>query len=226
MSEPSNRKMILGPDCRINGELRVRGDLQVDCQCDGLIIVDGTLEVRETGRMKGRIRAGAARIGGVVEGEIVGEQGVAVIAGATVTGRIYSTRLLTVKGATLRAEVCIGPEALAEAPAWAQIDEELAQPTRAAQADTEADTQEDCETEAEPMTLNVTPPAEEEEVETAEQAAPAEEKTESPVPEPALAQESDVTPINTVPTSIRALLQRRPRRIGKGAAGMHVRQSA
>ncbi|MEX2214433.1 MAG: polymer-forming cytoskeletal protein [Phycisphaeraceae bacterium] len=228
MSEPSNSRTVLGPQCRFNGHLYIRGDLQVDCECNGLILVDGTLEVREAGRMNGRIRAGAARISGTIDGDIVGEQGVAVIAGAHVTGRIYSTRLLTAKGATLRAEVFVGPEALAEAPAWAQLDERLTGKPAVGEDDVEGPPKQN-----EPAIAAVSEETSHEEQ--AHEPAPSlgvirhESAEELPAEEQELTEAVQSNGVNTVPTSIRAVLQRRPRMIGKGAAAMQplsIRQSA
>ena len=119
MAATSTTKTILGADCRIKGELHLDGDLELHCQCSGSIHVGGTLDLRETARVQGLARAGAVRVAGIFEGDLVGEQGIALLEGAQVSGRIFAPRLLAVKGATLRAEVCIGPAALNEAPGHA-----------------------------------------------------------------------------------------------------------
>lgn len=123
MAQPGANHMVLGPDCWIKGQMNIGGDLQLHGTFEGEIHVGGTMEVRETATLKGLARAGAMRVSGRVDADLVGEQGVALLEGCHVTGRIFSPRLLAVKGATLRGEVNIGPDALSQAPgeAWPQV---------------------------------------------------------------------------------------------------------
>lgn len=233
MAQNLSTKTILGADCRIKGELHLDGDLELHCQCDGTIHVGGTLDLRESARVQGLARAGAVRVAGIFEGDLVGEQGIALLEGSQVTGRIFAPRLLAVKGATLRAQVCIGPAALNEAPGRATQGKPMATPMpmveepaaipEPALPDFEPvveapsivsemrknhDTDDAMESAQSQPAVSVAAALDDademndvvnEEVNTQEPAAPI-----AAAPE----QEADVT---TVPNSIRAVLQRRPR---------------
>lgn len=226
MAQTLSTKTILGADCRIKGELHLDGDLELHCQCDGTIHVGGTLDLRESARVQGLARAGAVRVAGIFEGDLVGEQGIALLEGSQVTGRIFAPRLLAVKGATLRAQVCIGPAALNEAPGRATQSKPMATPMpmveesaaipEPALPDFEPVMEAPCvvnemhdaieisESQPAVSVAAALDDADEmndvvnEEMDTQEPAAPV----------VAPQQESDVT---TVPNSIRAVLQRRPR---------------
>lgn len=221
MAQTLSTKTILGTDCRIKGELHLDGDLEVHCECSGSIHVGGTLDLRDSAKVQGLARAGAVRVSGVFDGDLVGEQGIALLEGSRVSGRIFSPRLLAVKGATLNAVVCIGPMALQEAPGQATPGKSAATPMPV--VDEPAAIAEAALPELEPV-------VEEPQVVTAKQqtieipeSQPAvsfaaafddademtrEEPTPAPIADASAGQDADVT---TVPDSIRAVLQRRPR---------------
>lgn len=211
-SKPDVNKIVLGPQCWIKGQMRVDGDLQMLGQYEGEMHVGGTLEVCESATVKGIVRAGAARVSGKVEADLIAEQGIALLAGCHVTGRLFSPRILAVKGATVRAEVCIGPDAVAQADALnlyacqaaavgADKDEVLCEQDDAAQAQEGNDTGADLHTDIEESMSHVT-------------------QTPAPMSVAAAMDDADdeceleaqpVADISTVPQSIRAVLQRRPR---------------
>lgn len=122
-------KTVLGPDCRISGELTLDNDALIMGQFTGTLRVAGTLELSESSQVSGMIIAGALRLAGHAEADVVAEDAVELLPGAQLVGQIYTTRLNVVEGATFQGDVCIGPKAIQAAKeALKQTDEQDTQP--------------------------------------------------------------------------------------------------
>jgi len=72
-------------------------------------------ELSESSNVSGTVIAGAARLGGQADADIVAEHGVELLAGAQLAGRLFTTRLSIVDGASFAGEVVVGPKAMAAA---------------------------------------------------------------------------------------------------------------
>lgn len=112
MSEAQTSKTVLGPDCRISGELALDNDALIMGQFTGTLRVTGTLELSESSQVSGTIIAGALRLAGHAEADVVAEAAVELLPGAHLVGQIYTSRLNVVEGATFQGDVCVGPKAI------------------------------------------------------------------------------------------------------------------
>lgn len=115
MSDKSEKQTVLGPECRISGEMSLDGDAVVMGQFHGTLRVGGMLEVAESAFVSGTIITGALRLGGRAEADVVAEHGAELLAGCELTGRLYTNRLSVVDGAAFEGEVVVGPKAMAAA---------------------------------------------------------------------------------------------------------------
>ncbi len=113
----SSSKTVLGADCRITGELALDNDAVIMGQFKGTLRVSGVLEVTDSARVSGTIVAGAVRVSGRIEANVVAEHGVELLAGGHLNGQLYTTTLSVVEGAILQSEVCVGPKAMQAAGA-------------------------------------------------------------------------------------------------------------
>ncbi len=112
MSDARTSKTVLGPDCRISGELTLDNDALIMGQFTGTLRVTGTLELSESSQVSGMIIAGALRLAGHAEADVVVEDAVELLPGAQLVGQLYTSRLNIVEGATFQGDVCVGPKAI------------------------------------------------------------------------------------------------------------------
>jgi cytoskeletal protein CcmA (bactofilin family) len=112
MSDARTNKTVLGPDCRISGELALDNDALIMGQFTGTLRVSGTLELSESSQVSGMIIAGALRLAGHAEADVVAEDAVELLPGAELIGQLYTSRLNIVEGATFQGDVCVGPKAI------------------------------------------------------------------------------------------------------------------
>jgi cytoskeletal protein CcmA (bactofilin family) len=112
MSDARTSKTVLGPDCRISGELTLDNDALIMGQFTGTLRVTGTLELSESSQVSGMIIAGALRLAGQAEADVVAEDAVELLPGAQLVGQLYTSRLNVVEGATFQGDVCVGPKAI------------------------------------------------------------------------------------------------------------------
>ena len=125
MSDARTSKTVLGPDCRISGELTLDNDALIMGHFTGTLRVTGTLELSESSQVSGMIIAGALRLAGHAEADVVAEDAVELLPGAQLVGQLYTSRLNVVEGATFQGDVCVGPKAIQAAKeALKQTDEQ------------------------------------------------------------------------------------------------------
>lgn len=91
MSEQKINKTVLGADCKLTGELQLDSDAVVLGQFKGTLRVNGVLEIGETAHVTGGIIAGAIRIAGQVDAEVLRVGGVCDV---TSTGKITGTMIV------------------------------------------------------------------------------------------------------------------------------------
>lgn len=125
MSENKRNKTVLGPDCKISGELTLDNDALIMGQFTGTLRVTGTLELSETAVIKGTIIAGMLRLAGKAEADVVAEHGCELLPGAQLMGQLYTSHLNVIEGAVFQGDVCVGPKAIqAATEALGQVEEE------------------------------------------------------------------------------------------------------
>lgn len=115
MGEGTRNKTVLGPDCKISGELTLDNDAVIMGQFTGTLRVTGMLELTESSQINGTIIAGTLRMAGKAEADVVAEQGCELMPGAQLLGQLYTSHLNVIEGAVFQGDVCVGPKAIAAA---------------------------------------------------------------------------------------------------------------
>lgn len=124
MGEATRNKTVLGPDCKISGELTLDNDAVIMGQFTGTLRVTGMLELTESSQINGTIIAGTLRMGGKAEADVVAEHGCELMPGAQLLGQLYTSHLNVIEGAVFQGDVCVGPKAIqAAGEAFAQQDQ-------------------------------------------------------------------------------------------------------
>ena len=112
MSESMKNKTVLGPDCRISGELSLDNDAVIMGQFKGTLRVSGTLELADSADVSGTIIVGQLRLSGRADADVIAENGIELLPGAQLSGQIFTSMLNVVEGASFQGDVSIGPKAL------------------------------------------------------------------------------------------------------------------
>lgn len=112
MQEQIKSKTVLGPDCRISGELSLDNDAVIMGTFSGTLRVSGMLELTDSSQVSGTIIVGTLRLAGRAEADVVAEDGVELLPGATLIGQLFTSRLNVVDGAMFQGDVCVGPKAM------------------------------------------------------------------------------------------------------------------
>ena len=115
MGEATRNKTVLGPDCKISGELTLDNDAVIMGTFTGTLRVTGMLELTESSQINGTIIAGTLRMAGKAEADVVAEQGCELMPGAQLLGQLYTSHLNVIEGAVFQGDVCVGPKAIAAA---------------------------------------------------------------------------------------------------------------
>ena len=118
MSEAKTTKTILGPDCKMEGDLSMDGDGQILGRFKGDIRAKGALEVAESATVSGTIVANTVRVAGVVKADVIAEGGVDMLAGGRLSGRLFSTRISICEGGEYEGQINVGPQAMQAAMQW------------------------------------------------------------------------------------------------------------
>ena len=128
MSEDATTRTIIGADCTMRGELSLEGDATIMGRFEGDIRVAGTLEVGKSAEVSGTIVAGALRIAGKANADVIAEHCVELLKGARLSGRLFSMHISVCDGGEYEGEINVGPQAMKAAMEWAnQLEEEQPQ---------------------------------------------------------------------------------------------------
>jgi cytoskeletal protein CcmA (bactofilin family) len=90
---PSPLRTFIDPGAVFEGSLRLREDLQIDCEFRGEIQTEGTLVVGASGCVEGNIRAREVVICGAVVGDVAARRQLTIRAGARLHGDIETACL-------------------------------------------------------------------------------------------------------------------------------------
>jgi len=84
---------IIGNGSAIKGNLKINGFVRVDGDIDGNLETDGNIIIGENARIRGNITAKSVIIGGIILGNIMAEESIRLLSNAVVIGDILSHKV-------------------------------------------------------------------------------------------------------------------------------------
>jgi cytoskeletal protein CcmA (bactofilin family) len=84
---------LLGPGSFIRGEVKITGFVRVDGDLDGNLETSSRVIVGEDARIRGNIRSRIITVGGVVQGDIIAQDGVHILSTGMVIGDVITRKL-------------------------------------------------------------------------------------------------------------------------------------
>ncbi len=102
---------VLGVGIEVNGEIKARGDIQIEGRVKGNLSVEGQVSIASGGTVEGDVSADRVIVAGHVEGSIDARESARLVEGAQVDADISSPRLELEDGATLNGRVDMGGQA-------------------------------------------------------------------------------------------------------------------
>lgn len=93
---------FLGSDSEFEGRLTFQGTIRIDGSYKGNIVVDGTLIVGPTGRLKAEVRASNIIISGEVTGNMIAETNIEVHASGKIYGNLVAPTVTIHEGAVFQ----------------------------------------------------------------------------------------------------------------------------
>jgi cytoskeletal protein CcmA (bactofilin family) len=119
-TEPDHKKLIVGRDISLNGEIRTCDTLVVEGRVEAVLQDCKNIEIMAAGEFKGAAEVDVADISGRFDGDLTARQRLIVRAGGKVLGKIRYGQLEIERGGVLSGEVEVLPEAqILQAPAAA-----------------------------------------------------------------------------------------------------------
>jgi cytoskeletal protein CcmA (bactofilin family) len=112
--------------------MTLEGDAVVLGRFEGEMRVGGLLQLDAGAMATGRVIAAAVRLAGSIDGDVIAEHGIEMTGGATLTGRLFATRLSIDQGASFEGDIHVGPTAMQAA------DDAMEQPRTAVRKDATA----------------------------------------------------------------------------------------
>ena len=84
---------ILGQGSAITGNIKINGFVRIDGDIDGNLETDGNIIIGENARIRGNVKAKSVIVGGIVLGNIEASQSIKVLATSAVLGDIVSHKV-------------------------------------------------------------------------------------------------------------------------------------
>jgi len=109
--EPEHKKLIVGRDISLNGEIRTCDTLVVEGRVEAVLQDCKNIEIMAPGEFKGAAEVDVADISGRFDGDLTCRQRLIVRAGGKVLGKIRYGQLEIERGGVLSGEVEVLPEA-------------------------------------------------------------------------------------------------------------------
>ena len=110
-TEPDIKKLIVGRDISLNGEIRTCDTLVVEGRVEAVLQDCKNIEILGPGEFKGAAEVDVADISGRFDGDLTARQRLIVRAGGKVLGKIRYGQLEIERGGVLSGEVEVLPEA-------------------------------------------------------------------------------------------------------------------
>ncbi len=109
-SSPNNITTLISKATEITGEVHFSGTLEVEGRIFGNIYADddssAAVRIRESGLVKGEIRAPLIVINGMVEGDVYSSSHIELAAKARVLGNVYYHLIEMVMGSEVNGSLC------------------------------------------------------------------------------------------------------------------------
>ena len=84
---------ILGKGSSITGDLRINGFVRLDGDIDGNLETDGNVIIGDSARIRGDVKAKSVIISGIVVGNIIAQEGIKILSEAAVLGDVISHKV-------------------------------------------------------------------------------------------------------------------------------------
>ena len=84
---------IIGKGSSITGNLRINGFVRLDGDINGSLETDGNVIIGDTARIKGDVKSKSVIVGGIVVGNVIAQDNVKLLSGAAVLGDIISRKV-------------------------------------------------------------------------------------------------------------------------------------
>ena len=84
---------IIGKGSSITGDLRINGFVRLDGDINGSLETDGNVIIGDTARIKGDVKSKSVIVGGIVVGNVIAQDNVKLLSGAAVLGDIISRKV-------------------------------------------------------------------------------------------------------------------------------------
>jgi cytoskeletal protein CcmA (bactofilin family) len=92
---------IVGKDCIIEGNLKIKGGIRIDGTIKGNIETDGFVIIGQTGTVKANIKADECMVSGIVDGDVSVDKGLELDKNSRVAGNVSAKNLTVHNGAVL-----------------------------------------------------------------------------------------------------------------------------
>jgi cytoskeletal protein CcmA (bactofilin family) len=99
---------LLSSGVSIQGTVKFRNELVIDCDVQGSIDSTGILTIAENGFVRGEVRAKSVKLRGKVEGNIFATERCELRAGCTLRGDVEAPRLVVDENATFLGSAKVG----------------------------------------------------------------------------------------------------------------------
>ena len=84
---------ILGKGSSVTGDLRINGFVRLDGDIDGNLETDGNVIIGDNARIRGDVKAKSVIISGIVIGNIIAQEGIKILSEAVVLGDVISRKV-------------------------------------------------------------------------------------------------------------------------------------
>ena len=84
---------ILGKGSSVTGDLRINGFVRLDGDIDGNLETDGNVIIGDNARIRGDVKAKSVIISGIVVGNIIAQEGIKILSEAAVLGDVISRKV-------------------------------------------------------------------------------------------------------------------------------------
>ena len=84
---------ILGKGSSITGDLRINGFVRLDGDIDGNLETDGNVIIGDNARIRGDVKAKSVIISGIIIGNIIAQEGIKILSEAAVLGDVISRKV-------------------------------------------------------------------------------------------------------------------------------------